>query len=188
MPKRRPKDPDAVAPARIKVVPRRGLNRKEAARYVGVSAPKFDKLVREGQMPRPFRIGKRTIWDLRKLDAAFDVLSGPEEAGSSTGWEKRDCERHPAETQAEIRATEIRARKAARRRSAEPSMSGEYPGYHNVYTVETLAERWKCSSTLVRNMIRCGRLEGFRYGGKLIRITAAAVFAYEKANPVLAKH
>jgi excisionase family DNA binding protein len=67
-------------------------------------------------------------------------------------------------------------------------MSGEYPGYHNVYTVETLAERWKCSSTLVRNMIRCGRLEGFRYGGKLIRITAAAVFAYEKANPVLAKH
>ncbi|MHC2109079.1 helix-turn-helix transcriptional regulator [Methylobacterium sp. CM6246] len=87
MPKRRPKDADAVAPVMVEVVPRRGLNRQEAARYVGVSAPTFDKLIHEGKMPKPFRIGPRTIYDLRKLDAAFDVLSGPEE---STGWKDWD--------------------------------------------------------------------------------------------------
>lgn len=84
MPRRRPEDPEDVAPVRVKAVPRRGLNRQEAACYVGVSMPTFDLLVGNGQMPQPFRIGRRVIGDLRKLDAAFDVLSGPEE---STGWE-----------------------------------------------------------------------------------------------------
>ena len=87
MPKRRLEDPDALAPTRVEVVPRRGLSRSEAARYVGVSMPTFDLLVGNGQMPQPFRIGRRVIWDLRKLDAAFDVLSGPEEG---TGWEDWD--------------------------------------------------------------------------------------------------
>lgn len=87
MPKRRTENSDAIAPVRVEVVPRRGLNRSEAARYVGISMPKFDMLVNDGQMPTPFRIGRRVIWDLRKLDAAFDVLSGPEEG---TGWEDWD--------------------------------------------------------------------------------------------------
>ena len=87
MPRRRAEGPDGVAPARVEVVPRRGLSRSEAARYVGVSMPTFDGLVRNVQMPQPFRIGRRVTWDLRKLDAAFDVLSGPEE---STGWEDWD--------------------------------------------------------------------------------------------------
>jgi predicted DNA-binding transcriptional regulator AlpA len=93
MPKRNLEDPGAVVPTRVEVVPRRGLDRQEAARYVGISAPKFDELVRDGQMPRPFRIGCRVIWDLRKLDAAFDVLSGPEETDSFTGWEDWDREK-----------------------------------------------------------------------------------------------
>lgn len=88
MPKRRPEDADAVPAPRVEVVPRRGLSRSEAARYVGVSMPTFDMLVNEGRMPKPFRIGRRVIWDLRKLDAAFDVLSGAEEG---TGWEDWDA-------------------------------------------------------------------------------------------------
>lgn len=87
MPRRCLEDPDAVPAPRIEVVPRRGLSRSEAARYVGVSMPTFDLLVSEGRMPKPFRVGRRVIWDLRKLDAAFDVLSGPEEG---TGWEDWD--------------------------------------------------------------------------------------------------
>lgn len=87
MPRRRSEDLEDVVPVRIEGVPRRGLSRQEAARYVGISPPKFDELVREGRMPQPFRIGSRVIWDLRKLDAAFDVLSGPEE---NTGWEDWD--------------------------------------------------------------------------------------------------
>ncbi len=77
MPKRPSLDPEAAVPIRVEVVPRRGLSRHEAARYVGVSVTKLDQMVDEGQMPEPFRIGSRVIYDLKKLDAAFDALSGP---------------------------------------------------------------------------------------------------------------
>lgn len=54
--------------------PPRGLSREEAARYVGVGTTTFDGLVQDGRMPKPFRIGKRVIWDRLKLDAAFSDL------------------------------------------------------------------------------------------------------------------
>ena len=57
--------------------PPRGLNREEAARYVGVGATKFDEMVADGRMPRPKRVDGRVIWDRLKLDAAFTDL--PEE-------------------------------------------------------------------------------------------------------------
>lgn len=60
--------------------PPRGLSREEAARYVGLGATKFDELVREGKMPKPKRVGSRTVWDRVALDIAFtdlpDVDSG----------------------------------------------------------------------------------------------------------------
>lgn len=52
----------------------RGLSRTEAAAYIGVSASLFDVMVGDGRMPGPKRINARTVWDRRKLDAAFDVL------------------------------------------------------------------------------------------------------------------
>jgi predicted DNA-binding transcriptional regulator AlpA len=55
--------------------PRRGLNRVEAAGYVGVGTSKFDDMVKDGRMPRPISIDSRRVWDLRALDAAFDNLS-----------------------------------------------------------------------------------------------------------------
>ena len=55
-------------------LPPRGLSRAEASRYVGISATTFDLLVADGRMPKPKRIGSRTVWDLRALDAAFDAL------------------------------------------------------------------------------------------------------------------
>ena len=194
MPRRLPEDIDAPTPVRVEVVPRRGLNRIEAARYVGISTTTFDKLVREGQMPQPFRIGSRTIWDLRKLDTAFDALSGPEEADSFTGWEDWDRgQPEPPKGRQAVKQADhaahalvIQARKDARRKGPPPMMSEEYPGYHNVYTPETLAEHWKCSANHIRNLVRRGELDGSRYGNKLIRITAAAVVAYEEANIVVA--
>lgn len=54
--------------------PPRGFSREEAARYVGISTTTFDKLVEDGRMPRPARIGKRTVWDRYKVDAAFSDL------------------------------------------------------------------------------------------------------------------
>ena len=46
------------------------------------------------------------------------------------------------------------------------------------YSIASLAERWTCSSELVRKMIVRGELEGIRYG-KLWRIPAAAVARFE---------
>lgn len=54
--------------------PPRGLCREDAALYIGVGTTTFDKLVGEGRMPKPIRLGKRTIWDRLKLEAAFADL------------------------------------------------------------------------------------------------------------------
>jgi predicted DNA-binding transcriptional regulator AlpA len=56
--------------------PRRALRRKEAADYAGISATFFDELVKNGQMPKPAHIGKRTVWDIRQLDEALDNVFG----------------------------------------------------------------------------------------------------------------
>ena len=52
--------------------------------YVGIGATKFDELVNAGKMPKPKRIDARKVWDIRKLDVAFDALDD-EDGGSS--WE-----------------------------------------------------------------------------------------------------
>lgn len=54
----------------------RGLSRLEAAEYVGVGPTLFDEMVKDGRMPRPKPINSRTVWDLRAIDRAFDLLPG----------------------------------------------------------------------------------------------------------------
>ena len=53
---------------------RRGLSRVEAAGYIGVGSSKFDEMVNDRRMPWPKRIDGRKVWDVRKLDEAFDEL------------------------------------------------------------------------------------------------------------------
>ncbi|SHF04090.1 hypothetical protein SAMN02745157_1498 [Kaistia soli DSM 19436] len=62
----------------------RGLNRAEAAAYVGVSPTLFDEMVKDGRMPGPKRVNARTIWDLRRLDQCFDAL--PDENARDDPW------------------------------------------------------------------------------------------------------
>lgn len=78
------KAPRLERPPRIDVAPRRGLRRSEAARYIGIGPTKFDRLVREGVMPKPWRIDGCVVWDIRKLDAALDRLDGEE---TSSEWD-----------------------------------------------------------------------------------------------------
>jgi predicted DNA-binding transcriptional regulator AlpA len=52
----------------------RGLSRVQAAEYVGIGVTKFDELVATGTMPKPKRIGGRTVWDRIKVDEAFAAL------------------------------------------------------------------------------------------------------------------
>jgi len=68
-------------------VPRRGLSRVEAAMYLGVSASKFDELVRDGRMPAPKRIDGRKIWDIHSIDIAFDALPSENETSGVTTWD-----------------------------------------------------------------------------------------------------
>jgi excisionase family DNA binding protein len=51
-----------------------------------------------------------------------------------------------------------------------------------VYTPETLAQRWDCSAKHVRNLIAREELQGFRIGGKLLRISAKAVREFEQCS------
>jgi predicted DNA-binding transcriptional regulator AlpA len=59
------------------IITRRGLRRADAALYVGLGPTKFDKLVKEGRMPKPVRIDGCVIWDVKLLDTKFDELSEP---------------------------------------------------------------------------------------------------------------
>jgi excisionase family DNA binding protein len=70
-----------LEPSQMSTMPRalpfdcpRGLNRVEAARYVGVSPGTFDQLVRDSRMPKPKRVGARLLFDRHALDLAFDAL------------------------------------------------------------------------------------------------------------------
>lgn len=55
---------------------RRGLSRTEAAAYVGVGVTLFDRAVRDGSMPAPFRLYGRVLFDRNDLDAAIDRIKG----------------------------------------------------------------------------------------------------------------
>jgi predicted DNA-binding transcriptional regulator AlpA len=61
----------------VRPVPRRGLSRTEAAVYIGIGTTKFDEMVADGRMPKPFRIDGRVLWDIYDLDPAIDKLKEP---------------------------------------------------------------------------------------------------------------
>ncbi len=51
-----------------------------------------------------------------------------------------------------------------------------------VYTPKMLAERWACSETHVRTLVRQNKLRAFRLGGKLLRIPEDAVEEFERGH------
>tara|TARA_E500000331_G_C17219398_1_gene697351 strand:+ start:1295 stop:1498 length:204 start_codon:yes stop_codon:yes gene_type:complete len=55
-------------------MPRRGLSKPEAAKYVGVGVTKFEDLVASKRMPSPRLADTKLIWDVRELDDFFDRL------------------------------------------------------------------------------------------------------------------
>jgi len=83
-----PVSKSATILAKLPTAPRRGLDRIEAAIYIGIGLTKFDALVADGRMPGPRLIGSRKVWDIRRLDMAFDAL--PEEGVPEGGsWADR---------------------------------------------------------------------------------------------------
>lgn len=66
------------------------IGREAAAAYVGLSSSKFDALVKDGRMPRPRRIDRRLVWDVRMLDAAADDLPIDGEVPVDDTWNDVD--------------------------------------------------------------------------------------------------
>jgi len=52
----------------------RGLQKYEAAAYVGCRVSKFETMVKDGTMPKPRLIGNRRVWDTIELDEKFEEL------------------------------------------------------------------------------------------------------------------
>lgn len=58
-----------------------GINREQAAEFIGISPSTFDKLVAAGTMPSPRQIsGDRLVYDVSEIAAAFRKL--PHRGGS----------------------------------------------------------------------------------------------------------
>jgi excisionase family DNA binding protein len=77
----------SAALSAVRPIPRRGLSRGEAAMYIGISASKFDELVRDGRMPGPKRIDGRKIWDVHDIDVAFDALPSENQQSQGSSWD-----------------------------------------------------------------------------------------------------
>jgi len=69
---------------------RRGLNREQAADYIGVGTTKFDEMVEDGRMPQPKEIDGRVTWDRRQLDEAYDRLPNRGLPGGEAGGNPLD--------------------------------------------------------------------------------------------------
>ena len=63
-----------IVAAASRPVPFRGMNWTQSADYIGVSASKFDMMVKDGRMPKPIPIDGRKVWDKIELDEAFEAL------------------------------------------------------------------------------------------------------------------
>jgi predicted DNA-binding transcriptional regulator AlpA len=72
-------------PAEVLALEPRGLNRVQAAAYVGVSPTLFDEMVQDRRMPQPKRINSRRVWDRKRLDEAFEALLTRDEIVKSRG-------------------------------------------------------------------------------------------------------
>lgn len=66
----------------------RGLNREEAAEYIGVGTSKFDEMVVDGRMPPPKEIDSRRVWDRHRLDTAFEELP---DKGARNPWDGEEA-------------------------------------------------------------------------------------------------
>ena len=61
----------------------RGLSRKNASRYCGVSATHFERMVASGELPQGKRLGGRIIWDRADLDLHIEALPKSDEVPAS---------------------------------------------------------------------------------------------------------
>jgi predicted DNA-binding transcriptional regulator AlpA len=57
-------------------LPRFALRRDEAAASLGVSATKFDEWVKDGRMPKGFKIDGVVLWCVQEVREAWERMKG----------------------------------------------------------------------------------------------------------------
>ena len=62
-----------------------GMSCAEAAAYIGVSRPYFERLVEVGRFPQPKEVGGRLIWSRSAVERAFEALPSRRKAESRFG-------------------------------------------------------------------------------------------------------
>lgn len=82
----------AILPASLPPI---GINREQAAAFINVSPPLFDRMVAAGTMPEPRVVGGRLVYDVHEIVEAFrrlphrgsrdDSLDGDD--GSANPWD-----------------------------------------------------------------------------------------------------
>lgn len=79
-PRRRPSSilPDSLPPI--------GVNREQAAAYIGISATSFDRLVYEGIMPDARILRGRLVWDVAEIADAFRAIPHRSESTTTNPW------------------------------------------------------------------------------------------------------
>jgi predicted DNA-binding transcriptional regulator AlpA len=69
--------------------PPRAMRVEQAADYLSMSRSMFLKLVGEGKMPKPIKIGAMTTWDRHDIDDAFEDLKRGDGSPSENSVHKR---------------------------------------------------------------------------------------------------
>jgi predicted DNA-binding transcriptional regulator AlpA len=64
-----------------------GMNRAVAAEYTGFSPGLFDKMVADGRMPAPRRVGSRLVWLRDELEAALRALPAEGNDDGPNEWD-----------------------------------------------------------------------------------------------------
>ncbi|WP_273070628.1 helix-turn-helix domain-containing protein [Marinobacter sp.] len=66
---------DSIRKHEDKTMIQRGLNIKEASKYIGVSVSTFRRMIVEGKIKKGLPITRgRVVWDVRELDSLLDNL------------------------------------------------------------------------------------------------------------------
>ena len=68
--------------------PPRAMRADRAANYLSMSKSQFLKLVDEGRLPKPKRLGGIVFWDRAKLDEFVEHFEGDDSAESDNPFEK----------------------------------------------------------------------------------------------------
>lgn len=80
-------EPDEHAVGVVVQMQPAALRAPVAASYVGVSLSKFHELVSAGQMPKPIKIGRASLWRRQDLDASLDQFA---DESAPSQWDEGD--------------------------------------------------------------------------------------------------